>query len=319
MPGATDRYPIRKRRYRLTAEARKRKSGECVREQDIVEDFDDVHHVIAVMSCKGGVGRSLVVGLLAVALQREGYQVGILDADIAGPTIPKMFFSNGAGLRIRRTGPLPRQTATGIRIMSMSVLSEQERAATLWRGPLTSKAITQFWGDILWGELDYLVVDLPPGSSDAALRVMQALPISGIVLVTIPQALSSNVVCKATLMAREIGIPILGLVENMSYYPCPGTGEHQEKFGASHAQEIAERIGVPLLGCLPVDPSLAILCDSGCLEHYAEEGLATGVKDLVARTPAAKWRCLEPAPPASQGWQQAPAPESYGGSFAEQH
>lgn len=303
----------------MTAEARVRRTDEGVREKGIVEDFNDIHHVIAVMSCKGGVGKSLVSGLLAVALQNEGYQVGILDADIAGPSIPKMFFSNGAGLNISRMGPLPPQTLSGIRVMSMSLLPEQEYAAAVWRGPLISGAIRQFWGDILWGELDYLIIDLPPGTSDAALTVMQALPISGIVLVTTPQVVASMVVCKAAHMAREMEIPILGLVENMSYYPCPHTGEHHEIFGPSCAQEVAEWLGVPLLGRLPVDPRLATLCDSGCLEYYPAEGLAPVVKDLVARTPAAEWRCLEADRPLGHEWQGHADPERFDGSLARQH
>jgi Mrp family chromosome partitioning ATPase len=302
----------------LTAEARVRRTGEGVREKGIVEDFNDIRHVIAVMSCKGGVGKSLVSGLLAVALQSEGYQVGILDADIAGPSIPRMFFTNGAGLGISRMGPLPPQTVTGIRVMSMNLLPEQEYAAAVWRGPLISGAIKQFWGDILWGELDYLIVDLPPGTSDATLTVMQALPISGIVLVTTPQVMANMVVCKAANMALEMEIPILGLVENMSHYACPRTGERHEIFGPSHAEEIAEGLGVPLLGCLPVDPRLTMLCDSGCLEYYPDEGLAPVVKDLVARTPAAEWRCLEPELPLDHECQARPAPESIGGAFAQQ-
>ena len=303
----------------MTAEARVRETGKGVREKGIVEDFNEIHHVIAVMSCKGGVGKSLVSGLLAVALRREGYQVGVLDADIAGPSIPKMFFTNGAGLSISTMGPLPPQSETGIRVMSMNLLPEQEYAATVWRGPLISGAIRQFWGDILWGELDYLIVDLPPGTSDAALTVMQSLPISGIVLVTSPQVLASMVVCKAAHMAQQMEIPILGLVENMSYYECPRTGEYHEIFGPSHAEETAEWIGVPLLGRLPVDPKLAMLCDNGCLEYYAAEMFAPIVRDLVARTPEAKWQNLEPMQPERNDWKEESVPQWFDSSLAKQH
>jgi ATP-binding protein involved in chromosome partitioning len=303
----------------LTAEASVREAGEGVREKGIVEDFNDIDHVIAVMSCKGGVGKSLVSGLLAVALRREGYQVGILDADIAGPSIPKMFFSDGAGLSITMMGPLPPKTETGIRVMSMNLLPEQEYAATAWRGPLISGAIRQFWGDILWGELDYLIVDLPPGTSDAALTVMQSLPISGIVLVTSPQVLASMVVCKAAHMAQQMEIPILGLVENMSYYECPHTGEHHEIFGPSYAEETAEWIGVSLLGRLPVDPQLAMFCDNGCLEYYDAEDFVDVVRELVARTPEAQWRSPEPLQPEGEARQEPAAPEKIDHTLAKQY
>ena len=291
----------------MTGEARLRETGKGLREKGLVEDFNEIHHVIAVMSCKGGVGKSLVSGLLAVALQREGYQVGILDADIAGPSIPQMFFSNGADLSLTMMGPLPPQTETGIRVMSMSLLPEQEYAAAVWRGPVVSGAIRQFWGDILWGELDYLIVDLPPGTSDAALTVMQSLPISGIVLVSTPQVLAGMVVCKAAHMATEMQIPLLGLVENMSYFACPQTGELHEIFGPSHAEQMAKGLHIPLLARLPLDPKLAQLCDTGCLEYWAREPLAPVARDLVSRTPEACWRDLDPAERAQQDWLEQPA------------
>ena len=162
-------------------------------------------------------------------------------------------------------------------------------------------------------------MDLPPGTSDAALTVMQSLPISGIVLVTSPQSLASMVVCKAAHMAREMGIPILGLVENMSYYECPHTGEHHEIFGPSHAEETAEWIGVPLLGRLPVDPKLAMFCDNGCLEYYAAEIFPPIVRDLVARTREAKWQSPESVHPERKDWQEQAAPEKFESSFAKQH
>jgi len=271
------------------------------------------------MSCKGGVGKSLVSGLLAVALQREGYQVGLLDADIAGPSIPRMFFTEEPGLCLSTMGPIPPQTETGIRVMSMSLVPEQEYAATVWRGPLISGAIRQFWGDILWGELDYLIVDLPPGTSDASLTVMQSLPISGIVLVTTPQVLSSMVVCKAAHMAKDMQIPLLGLVENMSYYECPHTGERHDVFGPSHAEEMAEWIGVPLLGSLPVDPRLAEFCDSGCLEYYADDVFAPVIKDLVLRTPEASWPPQEPVQPERHDWQEQATVYAYDSSQAKRH
>lgn len=291
----------------MTTEAQVRKTFEQVKKKGRFEDLNDIHRVIAVMSGKGGVGKSLVSGLLAVTLQREGYQVGILDADIAGPSIPKMFFSNGAGLRMSPMGPLPPRSKSGIRVMSMNLLPEREYVAVVWRGPMIGGAIKQFWGDILWGTLDYLIVDLPPGTSDASLTVMQSLPISGIVLVTSPQDLAGMVVHKAAHMAQQMQIPILGLVENMSYFECPDSGKRHEVFGPSHAEEIALWIGIPLLGQLPIDPEIAMLCDMGCLEDYTAEVFAPIARDLAARTPEAQWQGLIQMHPGFADWQKKAA------------
>lgn len=252
------------------------------------EELNAIHHVIAVMSGKGGVGKSLVSGLLAVALRRQGYQVGILDADITGPSIPKMFFPDGAHLAHSPMGPVPPQSGTGIRVMSINLLLEQEDQAVIWRGPLVSGAIKQFWGDIFWGALDYLVVDLPPGTSDASLTVMQSLPMSGIVLVSSPQDLAGMVVRKAANMARLMDAPILGLIENMSFFECPDTGKRYELFGPSHAEETAGRIGVPFLGRLPIDPEIARLCDAGRIEEYAAEAFAPMALALTLGLPEAR-------------------------------
>jgi ATP-binding protein involved in chromosome partitioning len=254
-------------------------------ERGAVEDLNEIRQVIAVMSGKGGVGKSLVSGLLAAALRREGHEVGILDADITGPSIPKMFFPDGARLGMSPMGPVPPQSKSGIKVMSINLLLEQEDMAVIWRGPLVSGAIKQFWGDIFWGTLDYLVVDLPPGTSDASLTVMQSLPLSGIVLVSSPQDLAGMVVRKAAHMARQMQAPILGLVENMSYFECPDTGKRYEIFGPSHAEETAALIGVPFLGRLPVDPEIARLCDAGRVEEYSLEVFAPIAKDLVTRAP----------------------------------
>ena len=288
----------------MTTEAGVRRASEEAREKGTVEDFNDIHSVIAVLSGKGGVGKSLVSGLLAVALRREGYQVGILDADIAGPSIPKMFFSEDVGLGLSLMGPLPPQSLTGIRVMSMNLLPEQEYMAAVWRGPLISGAIRQFWGDILWGTLDYLIVDLPPGTSDASLTVMQSLPLSGIVLVTSPQDLAGMTVRKVAHMVLQMQVPILGLIENMSYYQCPDTGKRREIFGPSHAEETAEWCGIPLLCRLPLDPEIAVLCDTGCLEYYAADLFAPIARDLAARTPAAQWPYLMQMHDGPEGWQK---------------
>ena len=263
-------------------EEEKRRIGIGVPEKGSAEDLNVIHRVIAVMSGKGGVGKSLISGLLAIALRREGHKVGILDADITGPSIPKMFFPDGARLGMSPMGPMPPQSKTGIRVMSINLLLEQEDMAVIWRGPLVGGAIKQFWGDIFWGKLDYLIVDLPPGTSDASLTVMQSLPVTGIVLVSSPQDLAGMVVRKAAHMAHQMGTPVLGLIENMSYFECPDTGKRYEIFGPSHAEETAQRIGVPLLGRIPIDPEIAKLCDAGRVEDYEAEAFAPIARALVA-------------------------------------
>ena len=266
----------------------KRRIGIGLPEKGAVEDLNEIRRVIAVMSGKGGVGKSLVSGLLAMVLRQAGHKVGILDADITGPSIPKMFFPDGAQLGMGPLGPLPPKSRTGIQVMSINLLLEQEDQAVIWRGPLVSGAIKQFWGDIFWGTLDYLVVDLPPGTSDASLTVMQSLPMSGIVLVSSPQDLAGMVVRKAANMARQMQTPILGLIENMSYFECPDTGKRYDIFGPSHAKETADRIGVPFLGRLPIDPEIARLCDEGRIEDYVGELFAPIAQDLIRRAPEAR-------------------------------
>ena len=252
------------------------------------EHLNEIRRVIAVMSGKGGVGKSLVSGLLAVALRREGHRIGILDADITGPSIPKMFFPERPRLGASPLGPLPPQTQSGIKVMSINLLLEQEDMAVIWRGPLIGGAIKQFFGDMYWGTLDYLIVDLPPGTSDASLTVMQSLPMSGIVLVSSPQDLAGMVVRKAASMAQQMQTPLLGLIENMSYFECPDTGVRYEIFGPSHAEETAQRIGTPFLGRLPIDPEIAKLCDAGRVEEYPAEAFVPIAQDLARRMPEAQ-------------------------------
>ena len=247
-----------------------------------------IKHVIAVMSGKGGVGKSLVSGLLAVALRRQGKTVGVLDADITGPSIPKMFFPNGARPGASPMAILPAESKTGIKVMSINLLLEREDQAVIWRGPLIGGAIKQFWGDVLWGELDYLVVDLPPGTSDASLTVMQSLPLSGVVLVTSPQSLAGMVVRKAAQMAQKLEIRTLGLVENMSYFVCPDTGKRHDIFGPSHGEQVALQLSVPFLGRLPIDPEIAKLCDAGQLESYPAEAFASMAERVVKAAPPAR-------------------------------
>ncbi|MBN1657517.1 MAG: Mrp/NBP35 family ATP-binding protein [Anaerolineae bacterium] len=266
----------------------KRRIGIGVPGKGAVEELNQIKHVIAVMSGKGGVGKSLVSALLAVTLSRQGYKVGVLDADITGPSIPKMFFPQGARLGMSPLGPMPPQTEIGIKVMSINLLLEDEGMAVIWRGPLVSGAIRQFWGDIFWGTLDYLIVDLPPGTSDASLTVMQALPMSGILLVTSPQGLAGMVVRKAANMAQQMETPMLGLVENMSFFISPDTGKRFEIFGPSHGEETARQIGVPFLGRLPIDPEIAKLSDAGRIEEYSTEDFEPIAKELVKRVPEAR-------------------------------
>ncbi|HIE16871.1 MAG TPA: MRP family ATP-binding protein [Dehalococcoidia bacterium] len=239
------------------------------------KEVNDVAHVIAVMSGKGGVGKSLVAALLSIGLARQEAEVGILDADITGPSIPKMFGLTGVRPYGGDTGILPVLSRLGISVMSINLVLEHEDDAVIWRGPLISKVIQQFWEDILWGKLDYLIIDLPPGTADAPLTVMQALPVSGMVIVFSPQELAAMVVKKAVRMAKQMNIPILGVVENMSYLTLPDTDKRIELFGKSRGQEMAEAAAAPLLAQIPIDPDLARLCDEGHVERYSSEIIDT--------------------------------------------
>jgi len=234
------------------------------------KDLNQISHVIAVMSGKGGVGKSLVASLTAIALKRQGYEVGILDADITGASIPKMF-----GITTRPSGSengiLPVLSKSGIEVMSINLLLPSEDDAIIWRGPLISRAITQFWEEVLWGKLDYLIVDLPPGTADAPLTVMQTLPVSGVIIVFTPQDLTTMIVRKAVKMAKQMGKPVVGVVENMSYLYVPEIDKKVEVFGKSRGEEMAHAAQAPLLGQLPIDPELAKLCDEGNIERYNAE------------------------------------------------
>ncbi|AEG15458.1 ATPase-like, ParA/MinD [Desulfofundulus kuznetsovii DSM 6115] len=232
-----------------------------------LNEASDIKRVVAVMSGKGGVGKSSVSALLAVALARRGHQVGILDADITGPSIPKLF---GVIDRPEQFNKfiLPARTITGIRMMSLNLLLPREDDPVIWRGPILSGAVKQFWTDVAWGKLDYLIVDMPPGTGDVPLTVMQSLPLDGLLVVSSPQDLSMMVVRKAIKMARLINVPILGLVENMSYLLCPHCGEKVYLFGSSHVGEAAQKNNLPLLAVLPIDPNLTELGDAGLIENY---------------------------------------------------
>jgi len=232
-----------------------------------LSELNEVKHVVAVMSGKGGVGKSLVTSLLALSLARQDLDAGILDGDITGPSIPRMF-----GMTVRPTGSdsgiMPVSTKTGIELISMNLFLPHEDDAVIWRGPLIGKAITQFWEEVLWGKLDYLIVDLPPGTADAPLTVLQSLPVSGVVIVFSPQELAAMVVRKALQMCRDMSIPIIGVVENMSYLVLPDSGKRLDVFGKSKAEDMAKAAQAPLLAQVPIDPELAKLCDDGDLEQY---------------------------------------------------
>lgn len=238
-----------------------------------------IKKVIGVISGKGGVGKSLVSGMMAVEMRRREYNVGILDADITGPSIPKMF-----GLKTRALGSelgiLPVESRTGIKVMSVNLLLEHETDPVVWRGPVIAGTVTQFWTDVVWGDVDYLFVDMPPGTGDVALTVFQSLPVDGIIVVASPQDLVSMIVEKAVKMANMMNIPILGLVENMSYFTCPDCGKKISVFGESHIDEIAAAHKLPVLGKLPIDPGLAKQCDMGVIEAFEGNYLSTGVEVL---------------------------------------
>lgn len=233
-----------------------------------LNSFNQVKRVIAVMSGKGGVGKSSVTALLACELARACKKVGILDADITGPSIPRLFGLPAGGLRGSKQGILPAVTGSGIKVVSTNLMVPTEDAAVIWRGPMIAGMIQQFWNEVLWGSLDVLLVDLPPGTSDAALTVMQSLPVNGVVLVTSPQQLSGMVVKKASAMLKQLNVPVLAVVENMSYFTCPDCGEMHEIFGPSHLEDLMQSVGGQTTARLPLDPALTTQADAGRIEDY---------------------------------------------------
>jgi len=252
----------------------------------MARDLNKIDHILAIMSGKGGVGKSLVAGLTAIALRRQGCKVGILDADITGPSIPKMF-----GITTRPsgsdTGILPVISRSEIEVMSMNLLLPQDDEAVIWRGPLISNIITQFWENVVWGKLDYLVLDMPPGTADASLTVMQSLPISGVIIVFTPQDLTAMIVRKAVNMAQKMNKPILGVVENMSHLYVPEINKRIELFGKSRGEEMAQVAKAPLLGQLPIDPELVKLCDEGEIERYSSDVFFTFSQAVIQALPKA--------------------------------
>lgn len=238
-----------------------------------LNEFSSVKHVIGVVSGKGGVGKSLVTGILARELSRNGYKVGILDADVTGPSIPRMFGLSGQHAMGMGNLIVPVQTATGIKVMSANLVLENEDDPVIWRGPVLAGAIRQFWAETYWEELDYLLVDMPPGTGDVPLTVFQSLPIDGVVIVSSPQDLVQMVVGKAVNMAAMMDVPVYGLVENMGYLVCPHCGEKIEPYGPSHLEATAKHYGIAALGQLPMDGRLAEACDLGEAETRLPDGL----------------------------------------------
>ena len=242
-------------------------------------ELSKIRKVIGVVSGKGGVGKSLVTSLSAVESARLGYKTAILDADITGPSIPRSF-----GLTEKATGTetglYPVKTSTGISVMSLNLLTENETDPVVWRGPMIAGVVKQFWTDVIWGDVDFMFVDMPPGTGDVPLTVFQSIPVDGIIIVTSPQELVSMIVEKAVNMARLMNIPVLGLVENMSYVLCPDCGKKIEIFGKSHAGEIAEKYGMKVLGSLPFDPKLAAEVDAGRIEANDCRGL-DGIAEVL--------------------------------------
>ncbi len=247
--------------------------------------LSDVKHVIGVMSGKGGVGKSSVTALAAVALARRGHTVGIMDADITGPSIPKMFGVHGR-LDASETGIFPAQTGRfGIRIVSLNLMLEHEDEPVVWRGPLLMGMIKRFWSEVNWGDIDYMLIDLPPGTGDVPLSVMQSVPLDGLIAVSSPQDVAALIVRKAINMTRLMDKRVIGLVENMSYITCPHCGETVYPFGRPSGQEQAMSLGIPLIGEMPIDPELSAMADRGEVELY-EHPIMESLADVVLRAAA---------------------------------
>ena len=266
-----------------------------------------VHHLVGVMSGKGGVGKSAVTGILAVELARAGASVAILDADITGPSIPRMFGMAEAHATAVDDKLVPVASAHGTKVMSANLVLEDETQPVLWRGPILAGAIKQFWGDTAWGDVDYMLVDMPPGTGDVALTVFQSLPIEGVIIVTSPQDLVSMIVGKAVNMCAQMQVPVLGLVENMSYAVCPKCGEHIEIFGKSRLGEVAATYGLPVLGRLPIDPSFAAACDAGTLEDDMAADLLPDAVAVVSDLPELEIDSQQPEQPRPSMEQAAAA------------
>lgn len=237
-----------------------------------LNEFSSVKHVIGVVSGKGGVGKSLVTSLMAITMARRGFKVGILDGDITGPSIPKVFGIDGKAVA-DELGMHPITSEGGVDVMSVNLLLENASDPVLWRGPIVGNVVKQFYTDVIWKDIDYLFVDMPPGTGDVAITVFQSLPLDGIIVVTSPQDLVSMIVEKAVKMAELMQIPVIGVVENFSYFHCPDNGKDYKIFGDSHIDDVLKKYNLLLLGRLPIDPKVAELCDAGQLEKIEKTNL----------------------------------------------
>jgi len=244
-----------------------------------LNEQSSVKKVIGIVSGKGGVGKSLITSMLAAAMNRRGHATAILDADITGPSIPKAF-----GIKEKAKGSedgiFPVVTPNGIRIMSINLLLENESDPVLWRGPIIASTVKQFWTDVIWSDVDFMFIDMPPGTGDVALTVFQSIPVDGIIIVTSPQELVSMIVSKAVNMANMMNVPIIGLIENMSYFECPDCGKQHKIFGDSHVDDIAKKYHLDVLAHLPVDPRIAVACDEGLIELFAVDWLDSVAEKL---------------------------------------
>lgn len=261
-------------------------SANCSSREQSREDFlvkphrkSNIKKVIGVVSGKGGVGKSLVTSLLASGMRKEGYNVGVLDADITGPSIPKIFGVSG-NVYATKEGAYPKKSEGGVDIMSINLLLDDDTKPVVWRGPVIAGAVGQFWTDIIWEDIDYMFVDMPPGTGDVPLTVFQTIPVDGIIIVASPQELVSMIVEKAVHMANMMNINVLGLVENMSYIECPGCGEKISVFGKSHVNEIADKYGLDILANIPIDPQIAQKCDEGKIEQLDKPYLNSALEKL---------------------------------------
>lgn len=244
-------------------------------------ELSHIKKVVGVVSGKGGVGKSLVTSLLAVLARRDGFKTAILDADITGPSIPKAFGLHGKA-EGSELGLYPMKTKTGICVMSLNLLTENETDPVVWRGPLIAGTVKQFWTDVIWGDVDYMFIDMPPGTGDVPLTVFQSIPVGGLIIVASPQELVGMIVEKAVNMAQMMHIPVLALVENMSYITCPDCGKEIHVFGESHIDEIAEKHGVQTVARLPIDPKLSAGCDAGMIELFDGTWLDSVMEKLTA-------------------------------------
>lgn len=244
--------------------------------------LSSVKKVIAVVSGKGGVGKSLITSMLAVTAQSMGYQSAVLDADVTGPSIPQAFGLHG-NAEGSDDGIYPMQSRLGVRVMSVNLLLEKEDQPVVWRGPVISGVINQFWQEVVWGDVDFMFVDMPPGTGDVPLTVFQSLPVDGIIIVTTPQDLVTLIVKKAVNMAKLMNVPILGIVENMSYFECPDCGKKHSIFGESRLEEAAAEMEIPVLARLPINPANAALVDKGAIELCEEKQFEKLIKDIAEK------------------------------------